>query len=301
MRVMDLLTEHKTAGLVGEARVAELRDALVDSREALRTETYGGSPPPVTATAPPIAAAAPPSATREQAPAAKVTPARPAAGAAAVGTAARGGGDKDTFRRCSALVQAHAHSSLSGNELMTLREVLIATLRIVENQIDNGGLFEDAWSVGNDSAPAVPAPADDISERPSGRSAPQATPPSDDDAPIVPASVGGIQSVGGVLSDMGVGNRPTRFEPEASPSPPPAVPARMSAAPGDPQAKGKGWTDGSLGEYEKSVATKGLGYLLKHRGGTGYGRGRVKGIEAENMIVALAELTEILHDEMVET
>lgn len=298
MRVMDLLTEHKTASLVGEARVAELRDTLVDAREALRTETYGGSPPPVTATPQTIPTATPPLAIREQpSPVAEVTPNRAAALAAVVSTAARSG-DKETLRRCSALVQAHAHSSLLGNDLMALREKLIATLTIVENQIDNGGLFEDAWSVGDDSGVLPPPlPPAGISDQLPGESAP----PSVDDVPPVPASIGGIQSVGGVLSDMGVGHRPTSFEEETAPTaPPPAAPARMSAAPVDMQTKGRGWTDGSLGEYEKSVATRGLGYLLKHRGGTGYGRGRVKDMEAENMIVTLAELTEILHDEMVE-
>lgn len=292
MHVMDLLTQHKTAGLTGEAKLQELRDALTETRDLLRSEAYGGSPPPIT-TAASVAPAAPRPATPQRASPAAATPSPLAAAAApraSPGSAPQGAA-KDIFRRCSGLVQAHAHSSLSGNDLMALREHLGAALKIVEVQIDNGGLFEDAWSVGGDhttepAAPAAPAAAE------------PATPPPPDvssvQQPPVPASAGGIPSVGGVLQEMGVGNRPATFEPETAEASPDA---RLGPAPRD---KSKGWTDGSLGDYEKKIATKGLGYLLKHKGGKGYGRGRCKGIEAENLVATLAELTEIFHDEMVE-
>lgn len=87
------------------------------------------------------------------------------------------------------------------------------------------------------------------------------------------------------MSDMGMDKKPASFMPEA----------------GDADGNGAaGWTGGSLGEDGKAIASKALGYLLKHRGGKGYGRGRVKGGEAEAMVAALAEVTEIMQDEMVE-
>lgn len=279
MHVMDLLTEHKTTGLRSEAHVTELRNALVDAMEALRMETYGGSPPsPITRAAATLPVAAP----REPV-VAPPAGALPALAQSTQQAAAASGNDKETLRRCSALLAAHVHSSLSGNDIMVLREALIASLTILEHQIDHGALFEDAWSVSRDSA----APSRSDAESPRG---------TESNAEPVPASLGGIQSVGAILSDMGVGKKPAKFEPETD-SPPTA--AGLKGAPaGDGQ--GKRWTDGSLGAFEKGVATKGLGYLLKHRGGKGYGRGRVKGLEAEDMVAILAELTEILHDEMVE-
>lgn len=291
MHVMDLLTQHKTAGITGEEKLQELRDALTETREILRSEAYGGSPPPTTTAAPVTPAASRPVTPQRASPAAAAAaPSPPAAAAspkASPGSAPEGAA-KDIFRRCSALVQAHAHSSLSGNDLMALREHLGAALRIVEVQIDNGGLFEDAWSVGGDPStePAAPAAAESASPPPPDASSVQ--------QPPVPASAGGIPSVGGVLQDMGVGSRPATFEPESGEA---SVDARLGPA---PREESKGWTDGSLGDYEKKVATKALGYLLKHKGGKGYGRGRCKGIEAENLVATLAELTEILHDEMVE-
>ena len=43
-RVVGLLAEQETAGVVGEGRAGELRDALVDVREMLRAETEAAAP-----------------------------------------------------------------------------------------------------------------------------------------------------------------------------------------------------------------------------------------------------------------
>lgn len=241
MGVMDLLTQHKTAGLVGEERVAELRKALAETREFLRVETYDQSAPVSS-----VQTAVQPTSTEIQQYSSEPE------GAVPINEA-----DQDSLRRCSALLKAHVHSALTGDDLDALREGLASSLAIVQTQ---GGGQVNAKVVAQESVPAV-----EMVNEP------------------VPKYVGGIQSVGGVLSDMSVGKKPERFEPE-----------------NDSGGK-KGWTGGSFGAYEKGVATKALGYLLKHRGGKGYGRGRVKGAEADTMVSTLAELTEIMHEEMVET
>lgn len=252
MRVMNLPTEHKTTGLVGEERVAELRDALVDTRETLRAETYGQHAPATTTTSPPAAGAARPAgAGAPTSGAEQQRLVQPPAQPVPISHEA-----EDTLRRCSALLRAHVHATLMGQDLQSLREGLASSLAIVEAQISGTG--------------AQPAQ--------------QAPPPSrvEDVGGVVPESVNGIQSVGEVFSDMGVGKKPESFEPE------------------NDSGGEKGWAGGSLGEYEKSVGTKGLGYLLKHRGGKGYGRGRLNGKEAEMMVSTLAELTDILQEEMVD-
>eukprot|EP00752_Nemacystus_decipiens_P002909 g2707.t1 len=288
--VMDLLTEHKKAGLVGEERVEELRSSLVDAREFLRAETYGapgagGSvAPPVTPPSPPPRSPSPPpppppqqqQQAQPQAPPPPPPPQqqqRPPAPPTATTSAE----DAETLRRCSALLQAHVHSSLAGEDLQALVKGLTSSLAIVTAQVvatiaAAGGVGSGSSSSELGAPPAATAPAPNQA---AGVAA-------------VPDYVGGVQSIGGVLSDMGVGERPASFLPEDEG--------------GDAGEEGstEGWTGGSLGEDEKAVATKALGYLLKHRGGKGYGRGRVKGAEAEAMVATLAELTEILQDEMVE-
>ncbi|CAN0181010.1 unnamed protein product, partial [Ectocarpus fasciculatus] len=269
VKVMDLLTEHKTAGLEGEDRVAELRHSLVDAREALRAETYGRSaaaaaaptaaaasaataqstpmPPPPP---PPAVAPSPPPPQQQQ------QPARPAPPATTPAPPTTSPEDAATLRRCSALLQAHVHSGLAGQDLQALVEGLASSLTIVTAQVVTG-------TAGGGASAAPPAAGGDDTG--------------------VPAYAGGIQSVGGVLSDMGVAKKPASFLPETGE--------------GDGSA---GWTGGSLGEEEKAAASKALGYLLKHRGGKGYGRGRVTGAQAEAMVAALAEVTEIMEEEMVE-
>lgn len=249
---MDLLTEHKTAGLVGEERVAELRDALVDTREALRAETYGQHAPATTTISPPAAEAARPAPPTSPAIGAeRQRLAQPPAQPAPVNADA-----EDILSRSSILLGAHVHATLMGQDLQSLREGLASSLAIVDAQIAGAGV----------------------------QSAQQQTPPLGEGVGggVVPESVNGIQSVGEVLSGMGVGKKPESFEPE------------------NDSGGEKGWAGGSLGDYEKSVATKGLGYLLKHRGGKGYGRGRLSGKEAEIMVSTLAELTDILQEEMVD-
>ena len=256
---MDLLTEHKTKGLVGEEKVAKLRRALVGTRDALRAEMREQPAPWKDAqmsVPPPIA---PPSA--PQPPRLSLASAHQHAyQAAAAPPTSLTPDDRDTLRRCSVLLQAHAHSGLSGRDLVALREGLASSLEIVEGRV-GGGVSADSGTNGG------------------GR---ESVPPSESEMEAVPASVGGIQSVGGILTEMGVSRKPDAFQP-------------------DNNSGGKGeWTGGSLGEYEKGVGTKALGYLLKHRGGKGYGRGRVKGAQAEEMVSTLAELTEIFQEEMVE-
>eukprot|EP00903_Cladosiphon_okamuranus_P007760 g7516.t1 len=275
VRVMDLLTEHTKAGLVGEERVEELRSSLSDAREFLRAETYGApgsgaavtplvtppSPPPGSPTPPPP----PPQQQQQQQrlPATRTAPAAPSPPTAT----ATSGQDAETLRRCSALLQAHVHSSLAGEDLQALVEGLTSSLAIVTAQVVAGITAAGGSGSGsNSSRQGTPPPA-----------APERA--------AVPDYVGGAQSVGGVLSDMGVAEKPASFMPEED---------------GGEDGGTAGWTGGSLSEDEKAVATKALGYLLKHRGGKGYGRGRVKGAEAEAMVAALAEVTEILQDEMVE-
>ncbi|CAM9826543.1 unnamed protein product [Ectocarpus sp. 12 AP-2014] len=278
VKVMDLLTEHKTAGLEGEDRVSELRRSLVDARETLRAETYGRSvaaaaapaatapaatasstpgPPPPPPPQPPVAAApSPPPPQQQQQPARPTPPAPPTISPE----------DAATLRRCSALLQAHVHSGLAGQDLQALVEGLASSLTIVTAQVVTGTAAAAAAAAaaagGASGAPPAAAGGDDTG---------------------VPAYAGGIQSVGGALSDMGVAKKPASFLPEEGE--------------GDGRA---GWTGGSLGEEEKAVASKALGYLLKHRGGKGYGRGRVTGAQAEAMVAALAEVTEIMEEEMVE-
>ncbi|CAB1100812.1 unnamed protein product [Ectocarpus sp. CCAP 1310/34] len=272
VKVMDLLTEHKTAGLEGEDRVSELRHSLVDVREALRAETYGRSaaaaaaptaatasstpmqPPPPPPPQPPVAAAPSPPPPQQQ-----QQPARPAPTAPPTTNPE----DAATLRRCSALLQAHVHSGLAGQDLQALVEGLASSLTIVTAQVVTGTAAAAA-AAGGSASGAPPAPAGG-------------------DSTGVPAYAGGIQSVGGALSDMGVAKKPASFLPEEGE--------------GDGSA---GWTGGSLGEEEKAVAWKALGYLLKHRGGKGYGRGRVTGAQAEAMVAALAEVTEIMEEEMVD-
>lgn len=268
IKVMDLLTEHKTTGLIGEKRVSELRSSLVDAREILRAETYGSSeggvtvasttpPPPPGPSSPP-----PPQEQQQQQQPPPPPPSQAAvpapAASAAPPTPTTSPENAETLRRCSALLQAHVHSSLAGQDLQALVEGLAASLTIVTAQVVTG--------IAGGTGVAPPPAADQEPAAANGRDA-------------VPEYVAGAQSVGGVLSDMGVGKKPASFTPEE----------------GD-----GGWTGGSLGDDEKAVATKALGYLLKHRGGKGYGRGRVKGAEAEAMVATLAELTEILQEEMVE-
>ncbi|CAM9810024.1 unnamed protein product [Scytosiphon promiscuus] len=277
MKVMDLLTEHKTAGLVGEDRVSQLRDSLVDARELLRAETYGGSAagnaavtaPPPTPPPPPMPSSPPPPPSPPS-PRSPPPPRQqqqqqppPATSMTAISPA-----NAETLRRCSALLQAHVHSSLAGGDLQALVEGLTSSLSIVTAQLVAG-----TTAAGSGGA---------VGGGGSGQGGAEAAARGGDAE--VPAYVGGVQSVGGVLSDMGVGNKPASFMPESE----------------EGEGGGGGWTDGSLGKEEKAVATKALGYLLKHRGGKGYGRGRVKGAEAEAMVAALAEVTEIMHDEMVE-
>lgn len=272
VRVMDLLTEHKKAGLVGEDRVDELRSSLVDAREFLRAETYGtpgaGSTvaPPVTPPSPPPRSPSPPPPQQQKQQAPQPPQQRPPAPRTppAPPTMATSAEDAETLRRCSALLQAHVHSSLAGEDLKALVEGLASSLTLVTAQVVAG------IAAGGGSRQGAPPPA--------------AAPEQAAGGAAVPDYVGGVQSVGGVLSDMGVGERPASFMPE------------------DESEDGgtARWTGGSLGEDEKAVATKALGYLLKHRGGKGYGRGRVKGAEAEAMVATLAEVTEILQDEMVE-
>ncbi|CAN0318952.1 unnamed protein product, partial [Ectocarpus sp. 8 AP-2014] len=280
VKVMGLLTEHKTAGLEGEDRVSELRHSLVDAREALRAETYGRStaaaaaptaakapaatapaatasstpmPPPPPPPQPRVAAApSPPSPQQQQQPARPAPPAPPTTSPE----------DAATLRRCSALLQAHVHSGLAGQDLQALVEGLASSLTIVTAQVVTGTATAAAAAGGGASGAPPAAGADDTG---------------------VPAYAGGIQSVGGALSDMGVAKKPASFLPEEGE--------------GDGSA---GWTGGSLGEEEKAAASKALGYLLKHRGGKGYGRGRVTGTQAEAMVAALAEVTEIMEEEMVE-
>lgn len=282
-KVMDLLTEHKTAGLEGEDRVSELRHSLVDVREALRAETYGRSaaaaaapteatapaatapaaaasstpmPPPPPPPQPPVAAApSPPSQQQQQQPARPAPPALPTTSPE----------EATTLRRCSALLQAHVHSGLAGQDLQALVKGLASSLTIVTAQVVTGTAAAAAAAGGGASeTPPAAAGGDDTG---------------------VPAYAGGIQSVGGALSDMGVAKKPASFLPEEG------------EGEGDGSA---GWTGGSLGEEEKAAASKALGYLLKHRGGKGYGRGRVTGAQAEAMVAALAEVTEIMEEEMVE-
>lgn len=231
---MDLLTEHKTSGLIGEERVAELRSALLDTREFLRAETYGRLAPNAAA---PASVQKPASQPQQPAPASEE--------------------DVATLRRCNALLASHIYEPLSGRDVEALVEGLALSLGIVKAQA--GGVAatvsEPAW---------------------------QEMPRADAVVDGVPAYAGGIQSVGEALADMGVGNKPEKFEPE------------------NDSGNEKGWLSGSLGDYEKGVASKALGYLLKHRGGKGYGRGRVKGREAETMVSLLAEVADIMEEEMVE-
>ncbi|CBJ33292.1 hypothetical protein Esi_0455_0006 [Ectocarpus siliculosus] len=269
VKLMDLLTEHKTAGLEGEDRVSELRHSLVDAREALRAETYGRSaaaaaaptaatvsskpmPPPPPPPPQPAAAAAPsPPSPQQQQQSAPPAPPTTSPEDAAI------------LRRCSALLQAHVHSGLAGQDLQALVEGLASSLTIVTAQVVTGTAAAAAAAGGGASgAPPAAAGGDDTG---------------------VPAYAGGIQSVGGALSDMGVAKKPASFLPEEGE--------------GDGSA---GWTGGSLGEEEKAAASKALGYLLKHRGGKGYGRGKMTGAQAEAMVAALAEVTEIMEEEMVE-
>lgn len=244
MQVMDLLTEHKTAGIVGEDRVAALRSALVATRDILRAETYGES-------APSDATLAVPPAVRPV----SVSIPQPASEPAPTVSSE----DQEALRRCSALLRAHVHTPLEGEDLDALRDGLASSLRIVDIQAGGSSIAD------SESYSAIREPV-------SAEGGPEAVPP----------SVGGIQSVGGVLAGMEVSKRPERFEPESK------------------SDEETGWTDGSLADYEKGVATKALGYLLKHRGGKGYGRGRVKGADADLLVSLLAEVTEIMQEEMVE-
>lgn len=258
MRVMDLLTEHKTVGLVGEDRVAELRKALVETRDSLRDEMRGEKAVPWRAapmpTKPPIDRPRAPqplrpttASARQEAPKAEAPP-TPLTEE-----------DKETLRRCSILVLAHEHSSLTGQDLVALREALTSCLKIVEVQLGGG----------------ANASTGEAREEPNQRA-------QEAESEAVPDSVGGVRSIGGIFSEMSASMKPDSFQPE------------------NDSSGQKGWTSGNLGEYEKRVGTKALGYLLKHRGGKGYGRGRVKGAEAEDMVSTLAELIEILQEEMVE-
>lgn len=262
---MDLLTEHKTVGLVGEERVRELREALAGARAVLRSETsetYGLSTVATPASSPPLGTQT----TAGQATAAAAAPAAPAGREPSPG-------DLDTLRRCNALLAAHVHSGVTGKTLEDLRDSLAESIRIVDAQIgyDRPG-GPPAGSGASRASQAV---------EPAGRGG--AAP--GNDGPI-PGSVNGMHSVGSVISEMGIGKEPASFEPEGD------LP---------PATSGSGrWVEEGLGEDEKRVATRALGYLLKHRGGKGYGRGRVRGAEAESMISALAEVTEILQEEMVE-
>lgn len=47
-----MLTEHEAAGQIGGVHAAELRSALLDTQETLRTEIYGSSEPAVAPTNP---------------------------------------------------------------------------------------------------------------------------------------------------------------------------------------------------------------------------------------------------------
>lgn len=288
---MDLLTEHKTAGLVGEERVSELRSSLVDTREILRAETFGSSgtggavaspvaPPPAPLPRSPSPPPPPPAQPQQQQqpPAPATPPPPPPATTPAPPAPPRtiSPESAETLRRCSALLQAHVHSSLAGEDLQALVEGLTSSLAIVTGQLV-AQIAAGSSGSGSGSSP-----------QPAGASPPAGSEPAAASDGAVPAYVGGVQSVGGVLSDMGVGERPESFLPEEE------------GASGGEEGGAAGWTGGSLREEDKAVATKALGYLLKHRGGKGYGRGRVTGKEAEAMVAALAEVTEIMHDEMVE-
>lgn len=233
---MDMLTERKESGLMGEAELAEFQSALLDTRESLRAETYGQSAPSAVA----------PAGVKQPA----SQPLQPAPAPASAES-------EETLRRCNALLAAHIHSPLTGRDVEALVECMASSLAIVKAQ-------------GGGAIATVSEPAD------------QAAPRADAAVDAVPAYAGGIQSVGAALTDMGVGDKPQKFEPE------------------DDSGEAKGWLGGSLGDYEKGVASKALGYLLKHRGGKGYGRGRVKGREAETMVSLLAEVADIMEDEMVE-
>ncbi|CAM9666393.1 unnamed protein product, partial [Discosporangium mesarthrocarpum] len=244
---MDLLKERQSGNLVSESKVAQLRESLVDVRDALRSETYGPgsrsqrcSPePPVPAT-PPVVAAAP----------AMAKPLGPGIDA----------DEKDTLRRCSALLRADIHGSLTGKDLVALRDSLALSLECISERL-RGGKGEVA---GPASSPLVAVAAEEM-----------AAPHSDGlDHPVA-----GMQSVAGIISDMGLDCPPAKFEPEVA------------------SGGAKRWVSTELGEEQRKLSSKALGYLVKHKGGKGYGRGRLRGDEAEDMVCTLAELTEMLAEE----
>lgn len=277
MKVMDLLTEHKTSGLVGGERVGELRKALIDAKEALKAETYGRSTPFAAPQESYIKE--PQQAVQRASP--TLSSGIPLTGPQASATATHSAIELDIFKRCNALLAAHIHSSVAGKDLEALREGLVASLRIVNTHLGDVNPPDSA-------SPAVASSPNTYTVSRDEQQEERLADNSEEGFPM-PVGVEGMHTVGSVLSEMGMDRKPEKFEPEDESSAASTMPKET-----------KNWVDVSLGGYEKGIATKALGYLLKHRGGKGYGRGRVKGVEAESMISTLAELIEILQEEMVE-
>ncbi|CAM9139095.1 unnamed protein product [Choristocarpus tenellus] len=261
--VMNLLSERQSGNLIGQEKVAELRRALVDAREALRTEARGAgiqttefTPPIPRTTVPEVTAAVPP----------PVAPKPETVYRQAIPE----GDSKDVLRRCSALLRAHIHGSLTGNDLVTLRNLLTDSLKAISLEAEGGGEQpSDTIGKNSDLENMDDAEGDCISPD------------------VVDRPTEGMQSVGGIIRDMGLGNAPEKFEPDSKET-------YQKPEHEQDEERPKHWVSEGLSAEQKRLATRGLGYLLKHRGGAGYGRGRVKGVEAENMVCALAELTETL-------
>ncbi|CAM9273816.1 unnamed protein product [Chrysoparadoxa australica] len=231
--VMDLLTQNVQIGLQQEDR-QELSGALMALRDGLRHETMGpGYVPPTPA---PVAAVAtpPPPAPVAPAPVARA-PAAPAFPTVAASAAAD---DDEPFRRANALLMGHLSGGLHGPDLLLLKESLAACLEAL-GEVPGGQQPTSAASAFASTTMVTPEP-----EPPTA---------------AAPSNLGGMQSVGSVANEMGLG--------AASP------------------------------EEFRATMNKALGYLLKHKGGPGYGAGRLKQREAEIMVEALTKVISLLRAE----
>lgn len=74
------------------------------------------------------------------------------------------------------------------------------------------------------------------------------------------------------------------------------TPAPAPRAFGEVESK---WVQADTSQELRSIGTKTLGLLTKHRGGKGWGKGRLQGSESESLVQILEKLVQILEDESV--
>ncbi|CAM9259113.1 unnamed protein product [Phaeothamnion confervicola] len=273
------------------AGAATLGSTLLAASEALRAETFG--------------AGAAPSSSARRMPAAAASSARPAAAVPAMPVLV----GEQALRRCNALLMARLQGDISGAELTALRDALVASLAAVELEL-TGAVAVPAAAVAAVEAVAPAAVAAAI-------------------APAAPAKVAGKSAASPPKKRTGDSISAQVARGEAAihaRGPPPRAPKAAAGAPARPKDgpagmqsvgavlnemgfKGDGGDDGAENSASpfgaggarqqefRAAAQKALGYLIKHRGGAGWGRGRLRDPEVAEMEAAISEVRGLMKED----